>query len=93
MARRKNAIAQRATRRSLKHRVRRVAERVEDRALGMADRAMDAVEANLDRWLDAAAGKLLEKVGLAPPVNVTVRGQDGKTIELVKRPDGSYGTP
>lgn len=86
----KRAVAKRPTRRPLKKRVEDVQRRVEDRVGGLADKAMDIVEANLDAWMDMAVVGMLAKVGLVPPESVSVRGEGGKVIELVKRADGTY---
>lgn len=80
-------------RRPIEKRLEDVGHRIEDRFSGVADRAMDVVEANLDRWMDSAVEKVLERVGLAPPDKITIKGEGGKLIELVKKPDGSYGIP
>ena len=77
-------------RRSVERRLGAIGRKVEDRALGVADRALDVVEQNVDRWLDAAVGRLLGHVGLAPPETITVKDGE-KMIELVRQTDGSYG--
>ena len=88
----KNQIARVKKRRSLKRRIDDVRVRIEDRAERFADKALDVVEANLDRWLDAAATNLLSRVGLPAPEKISVKEGD-EVIDLVRQPDGRYARP
>ena len=88
----KNQIARVKKRRSLKRRIDDVRVRIEDRAERFADKALDVVEANLDRWLDATATNLLSRVGLPAPEKISVKEGD-EVIDLVRQPDGRYARP
>jgi hypothetical protein len=83
-------LARTKKRRSVERRLEDVGRKIEDRVMGVADRALDVVDENIDRWLEAATARLLESVGLAAPTKITMKGDNGKTIELSRQPDGSY---